>query len=185
MQLVMQARVQRRIGCTAAGIDARRELEQLGALGRGRRARRTAWPPASSSASRTMKWPLTSSREGMRIARPGARPALEQSFEFEAQQRLGDRQKAHAELGGELPPRDRLARCTSSPRRIRRLTTLYASAARLGVASESVICASYVALLRGRLIACRKPALGRLAGAPSRSRAARPDTDRSPRGIRC
>ena len=48
--------------------------------------------------------PCTSSGEGMRTRVPGARPALEQSFDLEAQQRFGDRKEAHAQLGGQLPP---------------------------------------------------------------------------------
>ena len=38
----------------------------------------------------------------------GARPALQQSFEFQAQKGFGNGQKAHAELIGHAPPRDDL-----------------------------------------------------------------------------
>ncbi len=107
VQLVVQREVRRAVLPRRQLVDARGHLDELRAFAlRGDPREQSGGFGLEDFANEIMTANVLRRRNP--DTRAGSRTAFEQALELEAQQRLRDRQKAHAELGRDLASRDRL-----------------------------------------------------------------------------
>jgi hypothetical protein len=115
MQLLVQRQIHRAVRLHRQRIDSRREPAKLRALRSGRHVgEQDCGLRFERLADDVVAFDVLLRRNPHTGAR--TRPAFKQPLEFEAKQRLGDGQKAHAELRGQPSSRDRLTEHELSPR---------------------------------------------------------------------